>query len=82
MLLQTIGHHVQLTKIDGAQGEKFIFPSNTSDDVVIDEEGTTLTNYIPSITTNLDEQGAPMVILENESTDTISDDVLNAIITA
>ena len=81
MLLHELGHHVQLTKIDGNQQEKFIFPTNTSDDVVIDEEGTTLKNYVPSITTDLSVQGKPMGILETSSEEII-DSLLETIFNA
>lgn len=81
MLLNEIGYHVQLSKIDGENGDKFMFPVNTSDDVIIDETGTTLKNFIPSITTNLEQHGSPMKILET-STEEIDDNILQTIINA
>ena len=41
-LLDTIGKHLQFIKLDNKGNEQLLFPVNTSDDVIIDEEGNTL----------------------------------------
>lgn len=81
MLLTSIGNHVQLSKINGAGENHFIFPANTADDVIVDENGTNLTSYLPTITTNLAETGSALTALES-STATINDTVMTALTNA
>ena len=81
MLLSTVGNHVQLSKIDGSGESHFIFPANTADDVVVDENGVNLTSYLPTITTDLSKKGSALTALES-GTVTIDDTIMAALTNA
>ena len=74
MLLDSLGHHVQLTKLDANKEEKLMFPTNTIDDVVVDDSGNTLDMFIPTITTDASVIGSSaMTCIEIASDQTIED---------
>ena len=81
MLLSTVGNHVQLSKIDGSGESHFIFPANTADDVVVNENGVNLTSYLPTITTDLSKNGSALTALES-GTVTIGDTIMAALTNA
>lgn len=62
MLLDSIGKHVDLSKIDSQGNTDYIFPSNTIDDVYADENGVALATYLPTVTTNTSNVGAPVAV--------------------
>lgn len=68
-ILSDIGYHIQLTHVDSQQNEKLLFPTNTSDNVIIDETGTSLTQFIPTVVDNVatPTKKAPLTGVEQES---------------
>lgn len=77
MLLSDLGHHIQLTKVDDKKNEKMLFPINTKDDVLIDEEGNTLSEYIPTIAESEEDEtvGSPMTAIQDSEIE-ITDELL------
>lgn len=81
MLLSSIGKHVQLSKVTGGGESNFIFPASTIDDVLADENGTSLNKYLPTVTSDLSKNGSALSALEN-GVETISDDLMTALTNA
>ena len=49
LILNDVSYHIQMTKIDENQQEKMIFPVNTINDVIVSEDGQTLSEYLPTV---------------------------------
>lgn len=49
LILNDYSYHIQLTKIDENQEEKMLFPVNTANDVIVNEDGATLLEYLPTV---------------------------------
>jgi hypothetical protein len=48
-LLSSIGKHVELNPVEKNGDTYTIFPLNTAEDVVVNENGDTLDNYLPCV---------------------------------
>lgn len=48
-ILSSVGNHVELNSIDKNKKATTIFPLNTADDVLVDENGNSLTETLPQI---------------------------------
>lgn len=48
-ILSSVGNHVELNSIDKQKKATTIFPLNTADDVLIDDNGNSLTDTLPQI---------------------------------
>ena len=70
MILGSISDHTQLWKLDENGNEKMIFLMNTVDDVLIDENGNSLSPYIASLDDDLEnptkKEALGALALQNE----------------
>ena len=48
-ILSSVGNHVELNSIDKQKKATTIFPLNTADDVLVDDNGNSLTDTLPQI---------------------------------
>lgn len=48
-VLDDVGKHVLLHKLDETGQDDLLFPQNTIDDVIIDEDGNSLKEYLPLV---------------------------------
>ena len=81
MLLSSIGKHIQLNKLDATgQDTFFMFPGTTADDVYVNELGCILTDFLPSVASNVNAIGDPLTAKQLEVV-TVSNDVLAALTT-
>ena len=79
MILDELGKHTELNRLDG-EGETFvIFPSTTADIVYMNDDGLTLDQFIPSSTSNVNNLGSPITVLEIAESVNLSQAVLNAL---
>lgn len=53
LILDDVGYHIQLTKIDENQQEKMLFPVNTVQDVIIDDDGRALKEFVSTVDDDL-----------------------------
>ena len=84
-LLDDIGLHIQMTKVDSNQVESSLFPINTANDVIMDENGNNLVDYIPVAVDSATSptKSEPIVLVDDSTgTDIIPDSVLANIISA
>ena len=60
MLLNDYGNHVQLNSVDNNGDPERIFPTNTADDVVVNENANTLSQFLTILkpSSQLDEDAA------------------------
>lgn len=70
-LLADIGYHVELQKKVG-NDIKHMFPVNTSDNVICDSNGGTLTQYLPMIRSSVSATTGSPLFIKNLSTLSIS----------
>lgn len=82
MILNNVGLHIQLNRVNKDKSTDMIFPYNTASDVIMDEQGNVLTDYIPVVQDSLDAPTTanPMVAL-NLGEGIISDSLLEQILT-
>lgn len=76
-LLDSVGMHVSLTSVDDKGHTDMLFPTNTTDDVVIDEDGNTLKEYV--VTVDTANSKSPMTGTQIKE-DTVPTSALNAIL--
>ena len=80
MILDSVGKHVQLNKLDpNNPGDTFwIFTGNTADDVYMNDLGNTLTEFVPTVTSNVNVPGNPLTA-KQMGVVSVSDTVYNAL---
>ena len=83
LLLNELGYHIQLTKINADKEEKFLFPINTVDDVIVNEDGTGLNEFLPTVENDFNNptEKSPLSAVYT-SQDTITAELLDAIVSA
>ena len=81
MLLNSLSNHIQLQKLYKTGDDRLLFPVNTIDDVIVNDKGDTLKNFL--ITVDNDPvnptERLPFALMEH-GTDSILDHLLNSII--
>ena len=83
LILNDVSYHIQLTKVDENQQEKMLFPVNTTNDVIVNEEGSTLSEYLPTVDNDITSptEKAPLVLVstgEETIPDSVFANLLNA----
>lgn len=75
------GQHIQLTNVDRDLNEQVIYPVNTVNDIIMDNNGNKLADYLPTVDDSLDAPttSSPMVAVEN-GTEEVDETVLDALI--
>ena len=80
-ILDSIGYHVEMRQLTAGGTVKYLYPTNTSEDVIVDSNGNNLVAYLPSsvAAANASTTGNPVKFVQKSYT-TMDDSVMALIL--
>lgn len=76
-MLSDVGYHIQLNNVDNEKNETLLFPVNTVEDVIVNEDCDTLIDFLPTVENDISNptEKSPLTAIQTGEED-IPDSVL------